>query len=57
MPQHQTAWQRSRRRLIVHPPKFVAMTDEDEVKIVDAIVALLIAHLGNNATGGRSDSA
>jgi hypothetical protein len=40
-----SAWQRRRQPLRVHPPRFVTMTDRDKQHVHDALVALLIDHL------------
>lgn len=40
-----SAWERSRRPLVLHPPTFVPMTERDKQQVLDALVALLIPHL------------
>lgn len=46
-----SAWERSRRPLVVHPPAFVPMTERDQRQVRDALVALLIPHLRRHAAG------
>jgi hypothetical protein len=40
-----SAWERSRRPLVVQPPAFVPMTERDQQQVLDALVALLIPYL------------
>jgi len=48
-----SAWERSRRQLVVHPAAFVPMSDQDKQQVLDALVALLIPYLRQQ--GGDAD--